>query len=456
MRSLSISSSDIVRLLKRAAGFAAGLAVVCPIVLFALSRIPAPDGNDYARRYSLYQFITRDYTLPGGYGYTLTRFRDIEQCRDIDILFLGSSRCYYSFAPHVFQRLDLTTFNMGSPSQTPLNTRYLLDHYCERLNPKLVVAEVNLHILEKDGVESFFDLMINTPPSWDNFRMSLATRHPHAITGLLVHALSCLSGSFDDVRMQDRPMDPYLGAGAMEARNFNEEFFAETSAAVQVPGRQLEYLRDLIDFVKGRGCRMILVVAPIPREWRSVIVNYEDVTAEIRSLAAAHGVRLYDFNQAMTLNSRKDFKDFHHLNANGAKIFSYDILDSLLDVPEYRQVLNIKPELAAEVYNGRGITFAQQGDLDRAIDDYHRALALAPHSGIIYYNQARACQQAGRTAEAIEAYRNFVRFAPPEYAQHVEPVKAQIEALRASQLTDTQTGTLQQAPAPQTTLSSAD
>jgi hypothetical protein len=346
-------------LFKRAASFTAGLVVICPLTLFTLSHIPAPDFNDYSQRYSLYQFITRDYTLPGGYGHTLTRFREIEQYRNIDVLFLGSSRCYYSFAPHVFERLGLTTFNMGSPSQTPLNTRYLLDHYYEHLNPKLVVAEVNLHILEKDGVESFFDLMINTPPSWDNLRMSLATRHPHAITGMLVHTLSSLCSSFDDTGMQDRPMDPYLGKGAMEARNFNEESFTETPAAVQIPGRQLEYLKDIIDFVKGRGARMILVVAPIPREWRSVIVNYDEVTAGIRSLAAARGVRLYDFNMAMSLDSRIHFKDFHHLNANGAKIFSYDILDSLLDVPDYRQSLNIKPALAAEVYNGRGIAFAQ-------------------------------------------------------------------------------------------------
>jgi len=165
MRRSSIFSSDIGRMLRRATGFVAGLAVVLPLTLFAISQIPAPEFNNGTHQFNLYQFVTRNYTLPGGYGYTLTRFREAADCRDIDILFLGSSRCYYSFAPHVFDRLGLKTFNLGSPSQTPLNSLYLLNRYYDQLNPRLVVLEVNLHVLTKDGLEAFYDLMINTPVS---------------------------------------------------------------------------------------------------------------------------------------------------------------------------------------------------------------------------------------------------------------------------------------------------
>jgi hypothetical protein len=432
MRRSSIFSSDAGRLLVRSAAFLAGLAVVLPLTLFALSRIPAPDFNDYSSRYTLYQFVTRNYTFPGGYGYTLTRYREADSCRDIDILFLGSSRCYYSFAPHVFDRLGLRTFNLGSPSQTPLNTRYVLDKYYDQLNPRLVVLEVNLHVLAKDGLESFYDLMINTPVSWDNARMSLATRYPHALTAMAVRVLSDLTVPFSEYRLQDRPMDPYLGKGAVSARNFNQETFNEQPSEVQVPDRQWDYLENVIELVRSKGSELILVVAPIPREWRPVITNYDRLTGQIRELASTHGARLYDFNTTIALDTRTDFKDFHHLNANGSKIFSYDILDSLLDVPDYRNALNIAPQLAAEVYNGRGIAFAEKGDLDKAIADYDRALELTPSIGMIYYNKARACQRAGRIKEAIDAYRSFIHYAPAEYTQYVEPVQAQIAALGGS------------------------
>lgn len=429
MRRSSISNSDITRLLKRAAQFVAGLALIYPATIFVMAHTPAPDFNDYQYDYSLYQFVTHNYTLPGGYGYTLERYREIENYEDIDILFLGSSRCYYSFAPHVFDQLGMKTFNMGSPSQTPLNSKYLLDRYLDRLNPKLTVLEVNLHILAKDGVESFYDLMINTPIAVETARMAVATGHPHAINATVSRALSSMTSPHDEFTMQDRPMDAYLSGGAVIARNFNQEQFSEIPADVHIPNTQLEYLDDIIRKVRESGSELILVVAPVPKEWRPIITNYAEVTSTVRNVAGKHGVRFYDFNQAMTLDSRTDFKDSHHLNGNGAKIFSYDILDSLLDVPVYRNALEVDPILAAEVYAGRGITFADQGDFDRAIEDYHRALALSPASGIIHFNKARACQQVGRITDAIAAYREFIKYAPSQYTQYIEPVRAQIAVL---------------------------
>ena len=228
-------------------------------------------------------------------------------------------------------------------------------------------------------------------------------------------------------------MDAYLPGGAVVAKNFNQEQFSEQPADVHIPDVQLEYLEDIIRLVRERGSELILVVAPVPKEWRPIITNYAEITTKIKNLAAGHGVRFYDFNQAMTLDSRTDFKDFHHLNGNGAKIFSYDILDSLLDVPNYRRALKVNPLLAAEVYAGRGIAFADKGDYIRAIDDYHKALALSPESGMVQFNRARACQKVGRIAEAIAAYREFIKFAPTQYKQYIEPVKAQIAALEGSQ-----------------------
>ena len=427
MPSSSTSNSEFGKLVRRAGFFLAGLALLYTASLWVLSELPAP--GDQTNQYSLYQFAARDLTLPGGYGYTLTRFREIEQHHDVDLLFVGSSRCYYSFSPQVFERLGVSTFNMGSPSQTPLNSYYLLKKYYDHLAPKLVVFEINPHVLQKDGVESFLDLMINQPVSPEIVEMGLATRDPYALNTLGVRLLNALHEDFDTVRMQPRPMDEYLPGGAVSAKNFNEQTFDETPFAVDIPDNQLTYLKKIVDLVQSRGGRILLVVAPVPQEWTGVITNYAETMAPLRTLAKTSNVRLYDFSEAMTLDSKIFFKDFHHLNANGAKIFSYDVVDSLLDVPEYRDALHIEPTLAAEVYNGRGIAFAQQGDLGRAINDYKQALELAPDNGMVAYNLARACEQAGLRDDAIAAYRSFITHADGEHHQLVEPVKMHLAAL---------------------------
>jgi len=421
------SSSDATRLIRRLALFAGGLALLYAVALGVLAAIPAP--GDATERYSLYQFVARDVTLPGGYGYTLTRYREIEQHHDIDLLFLGSSRCYYSFSPQVFQRLGLSSFNMGSPSQTPLNSYYLLKRFYDRLNPKLVIFEINHHILQKDGVESFLDLMINQPLSWEMIAMGLATRDPHALNSLCARTIASLHEDFDTVRMQPRPMDEYVTGGAVVARNFNEELFNDSPMTVDIFPRQTGYIGKIVDYVQAHGGRILLVVAPVPGEWKGVILNYGAVTEPLKAMAMDRGVRLFDFNEAMALDARTFFKDFHHLNANGAKIFSYDVVDSLLDVSDYREILQIEPALAAEVYNGRGITFAQQGEWGRAIEDYHRALALTPDNGMIAYNLARACEQAGQREDAIVAYRSFIDHADETNRSFVEPVKQHLATL---------------------------
>ncbi|MCA9161256.1 MAG: hypothetical protein KDA72_23160, partial [Planctomycetales bacterium] len=37
---------------------------------------------------------SRSPVRPGGMGYSLQRFRDIENYHDVDVVFLGSSHCY--------------------------------------------------------------------------------------------------------------------------------------------------------------------------------------------------------------------------------------------------------------------------------------------------------------------------------------------------------------------------
>ena len=50
---------------------------------------------------------------------------------------------------------------MGSNSQTPIQTEYLLENYLDSINPKLVVYEVCPFVFSLDGVESSMEIIAN-------------------------------------------------------------------------------------------------------------------------------------------------------------------------------------------------------------------------------------------------------------------------------------------------------
>ena len=97
----------------------------------------------------------------GSYGFMYSRLSEIKNYENTNILFLGSSHAYRGFDTRIFLDKGLKSFNLGSSSQTPLQTKVLLKRYLERLNPKLVIYEVYPETFTIDGVESSLDIIAN-------------------------------------------------------------------------------------------------------------------------------------------------------------------------------------------------------------------------------------------------------------------------------------------------------
>jgi hypothetical protein len=121
----------------------------------------------------------------GAYGHLYSRTREIPAHADVDILFLGSSHAYRGFDPRLFEARGLRTFNLGSSSQSPLQTKLLVDRYREHLNPRLVVMDVYPLTFDIDGVESALDLIANDTIRWDMLHMALELKNIGVLNTLL-------------------------------------------------------------------------------------------------------------------------------------------------------------------------------------------------------------------------------------------------------------------------------
>lgn len=100
-----------------------------------------------------------------------------------------------------------------------------------------------------------------------------------------------------------------------------------------------------------------------------------------------------------------------------------------LAIAEYNKAIAINPRYA-EAYGNRGNAYAQGlQQFDSAVTDYDKAIELNPQLVGTYLNKAIACESTGRRAEAIEAYKNFVRYASVRQGPLVEQVRRKIEEM---------------------------
>jgi tetratricopeptide (TPR) repeat protein len=97
-------------------------------------------------------------------------------------------------------------------------------------------------------------------------------------------------------------------------------------------------------------------------------------------------------------------------------------------ISDYNKALEIKPEFAS-AFNNRGSAYFYKGEYDRAISDYNKALEINQTDAWAWFNKALACEKAGRSQEAAQAYKSFIQNAPSQYAPQIEHARQRIKEL---------------------------
>lgn len=306
----------------KACKFSALLLVLYFASLFVLARIEVA-GRD------LLTIATRNPVKPGRTSYTYRRLQEAETYGPVDILFMGSSHCYYSFDPRIFAQHGLRSFNLGTPSQTPLNSYYLLKKYYRLFQPLLVVYEIYRSTFSWSGLESFYDLISSAAFTSELLHMAWAIRSPHAIHNALAAWALSLTGQRKEAKQREMPNERYIPGGYVETHLRLDHPIGKSTIERTLDERQIDYLRRIIRYVQARGDRIILVSAPEPHERLARDVNYQDLARRFKLLAEEAGTVYIDFNNQLPLETSEHFMDTHHLNADGVKIFNRALIDTL-------------------------------------------------------------------------------------------------------------------------------
>jgi hypothetical protein len=261
----------------------------------------------------------------GSFGHTFSRLSEVKHYNDLDILFLGSSHCYRSFDTRIFKNHGFKTFNLGSSSQTPIQTQALINRYLNKLNPKLVVYEVYPITFEIDGVESSLDIVSNDLNDIHSLEMALKVNDLSVYNTLIYAYIQDVFRSNQDFKEPvEKENDRYISGGFVERElGFSSQQKFEKKE-LKIRNEQLQAFEEIVNTIKNANIELLLVYAPIPKK------NYERFINNDQFDQTMSGLGTYiNFNEIMDLNDSISFFDGDHLNQNGVIQFNKELIDMI-------------------------------------------------------------------------------------------------------------------------------
>lgn len=256
-------------------------------------------------------------------GHMLTRLQEVKKTKDVDILFLGSSHAYRGFDPRIFRNAGFSSFNLGSGSQTPVQTAFLLKRYLHQLNPRIIIYEVNPDIFSSDGIESSLDIISNEEKDFETVKLVLKQNHVKTYN-TFIYAL--LKEPFDNYTENiKKNNDTYVPGGYVQKNlGFYKSETHYGSKNLEWRNKQLCSFERIVKSIKVSGKRLILIQAPVTKPLYQSYSNKAYFDQKMSGYS-----EYFNFNNVLSLDDSLHFYDSQHLNQYGVEIFNRKIIETI-------------------------------------------------------------------------------------------------------------------------------
>lgn len=261
----------------------------------------------------------------GSYGHMYSRMNEVKDFKDVDILFLGSSHSYRGFDVRLYEEKGLKVFNLGSSSQTPIQTKVLINRYLKELNPKLVIFEVFPNTFTSEGVESSLDLIANDKNDIETLKMLAKIKHMKtlntAIFGFYKDFFN-LNDKFIEKKIKIN--DTYISGGFVEKEIMHYELEEIEEKEIEINKNQINAFEDILHIFKSNNIDFILIQAPMTHDYYNSYINPEYFDEKMSSYG-----EYINFNNILDLDDSTYFFDSNHMNQDGVVIFNEKLIELL-------------------------------------------------------------------------------------------------------------------------------
>lgn len=295
-------------------------------------------------------------------SYTRITFHEMYEQDNIDILFVGSSHCYRSFIPEIFDKElgGVNSFNVGSSSQALDGSYVIIKEAVKYYDIKHIYLELFYNVAfgtYKNRTEMTQTYIISDylRPSLDKVQYLLkASANDYYLNGFIVARRNwtkffdadyvrnlIIKKGTDEYKNYEYTyvtgeLEWYAGKGYVANKTSIENgdyFFSDSLSNIHFENISEDWcnsLEDIIAFCNEMNIKLTLISVPMPNYLLADVGNYDEYVKFVQQMVAGTGVNYYDFNlckEEYFPNTSLLFMDNHHMNCYGAEKFSYLLCD---------------------------------------------------------------------------------------------------------------------------------
>ena len=266
----------------------------------------------------------------GGIGNSYTRLSEVEDIKNIDILFLGSSHSYRGFDTRIFRKYGYNTFNLGTSAQSPIQSKFLLKKHIKQLSPKIIIFDVYHWTSSLNGIEPAIDIISNTKNlSYFELKMYLEIGDIEVLKTFIYSFInkSLLKEKFQEETL--KKYDKYVKGGFVERSSIyskHESDFPKISEN-ELSKKQLSAIDDIVNISKSYNAKILLVNTPLIKQYNLSYEHNNYFDSLMNSKA-----EYINFNKLnLSLNDTIHFIDKDHLSQKGVELFNKFFIENVLD-----------------------------------------------------------------------------------------------------------------------------
>ncbi|WP_299582208.1 hypothetical protein [Mucilaginibacter sp.] len=266
--------------------------------------------------------LAKNFNYFGNLGFTRKRLNEAKEIKNVDLIVVGSSHAYRGYDPRIFKKAGINTFNLGSTSQSPLQTQYLVSKYIKNLNPKFVIIDIYPILFSVDGMESQIDLISSGLMDREIVKMSFDMNNIALYNSLIFGAFNSIF-HLRQQKKSDNKGDTYIPGGYVQSYKSLKFKKTRFTQKITISAIQLKAFKKTLEYLKTNNIKYVIVQAPFSKS------NYDSYTnnEEIDNLFSGLG-EYYNFNKILNLPDSMYYDD-SHLNQFGVNIYNKKLLEIL-------------------------------------------------------------------------------------------------------------------------------